>query len=69
VRLGVGDRVTDCQVHRLDVNVVLEDYDTLVCCGIRRRRGVGELRGGVENGLERGLIGYRLDSSGVDAPV
>jgi hypothetical protein len=48
---------------------VLEDYDALVYCGIRRRGGVGELGRGVEDGLEGGLVGYGLDSSSVDTPV
>jgi hypothetical protein len=69
VCLGVGDCVSDCEVDGLDVDVVLEDYDALMSCGVGGRGGVGELRGGVEDCLEGGLVGYGLDSSRVDTPV
>jgi hypothetical protein len=69
VRLSVGDRVPNCEVDSLDEEVVLKDYDALVGCGMRRRGGVGELGGGVEDCFEGGLVGYRLDCAGVNAPV
>jgi hypothetical protein len=69
VCLGVGNRISDCEVDRLDVDVVLEDYDALMRRGIGRRGRVGELEGRVKDFLEGGLVGYGLDFSCVDAPV
>jgi hypothetical protein len=69
VGFGVGDRISNGEVDGLDVDIMLEDYDALMGCGIGGRGGVGELGGRVEDCLEGGLVGYGLDSSRVDAPI
>lgn len=69
VALCIGHGIANGQVDGFDVNVVLEDDDALVGGRVRRRRGVGELGGGVEDALEGGLVRDGLDGSGVNAPV